>query len=176
MPRKAKHKPLTDLQLVILSTAAGREDRSPLPWPKSLKSSEIATRDAAVTALIKRGLLKEVHAPSKSSTWRRDNAGNAKALLLTEDGLAALAPTPAETKPATEKTSTKTKRNGTKAETIVGLLRSPAGASIAELMSATGWQAHSIRGFLSGTVAKRLGHTVHSAKAEGGERRYHVEA
>ena len=42
-------------------------------------------------------------------------------------------------------------------------------------MQASGWQAHSIRGFLSGTVAKRLGHTVRSMKADGRERRYHVE-
>ena len=176
MPRKANHKPISDLQLVILSTAAGREDRSPLPWPKALKSSETATRDAAVKALMKRGLLNEVLAPSRSSTWRRDGAGNAKAIQITEEGLAALPPTPVAAEPSAEKTSAKTKQNGTKAETIVALLRSPAGTSIAELMSATGWQAHSIRGFLSGTVAKRLGHTVHSARAEGGERRYHVEA
>ena len=43
-------------------------------------------------------------------------------------------------------------------------------------MSATGWQAHSIRGFLSGTVTKTLGIAVCSEKPDGSDRRYHVEA
>ena len=68
------------------------------------------------------------------------------------------------------------KTTGTKGEAILALLRSKRGATIADMMTATGWQAHSIRGFLSGTVAKRFGHTVRSVKADGGERRYHVAA
>jgi hypothetical protein len=59
---------------------------------------------------------------------------------------------------------------------MLALLQSEGGATIAELMAATGWQAHSIRGFLSGTVAKRLGHTVRSVQIEGEARRYRVEA
>ena len=58
---------------------------------------------------------------------------------------------------------------------MLSLLSRPDGASLEDLMQASGWQAHSIRGFLSGTVGKRLGHTVRSSKADGGERRYHVE-
>jgi len=48
------------------------------------------------------------------------------------------------------------------------------GASIAELSEATGWQTHSVRGFLSGTLRKKLGLTVISAKEDGG-RRYRLE-
>ncbi len=43
-------------------------------------------------------------------------------------------------------------------------------------MSATGWQAHSVRGFLSGTVGKKMGLKVVSSKAEDGGRRYSVSA
>jgi hypothetical protein len=43
-------------------------------------------------------------------------------------------------------------------------------------MKATSWQRHSIRGFLSGTVGKKMGLTVESKKAEDGERRYSVKA
>jgi hypothetical protein len=49
-----------------------------------------------------------------------------------------------------------TSRNGTKAALIVEMLRAPAGATIAGMMSATGWQSHSVRGFLAGSVRKRL--------------------
>jgi hypothetical protein len=43
-------------------------------------------------------------------------------------------------------------------------------------MKVTGWQAHSVRGFLSGTVSKKLGLTVISTKVEDGERTYSVKA
>jgi hypothetical protein len=41
-------------------------------------------------------------------------------------------------------------------------------------MSQTGWQAHSVRGFLSGTIAKKMGLSVESTKNEQGERHYRV--
>jgi hypothetical protein len=66
-------------------------------------------------------------------------------------------------------------REGSKAAKVLGLLRRPDGASLKELMKATGWLAHSVRGFLSGTVAKRLGLKLVSAKNEDGERRYTVQ-
>ena len=61
-----------------------------------------------------------------------------------------------------------------KSETIRGLLGRKGGASIAELSEATGWQTHSVRGFLSGTLRKKLGLTLISAKEDGG-RRYRLE-
>ena len=56
------------------------------------------------------------------------------------------------------------------------LLKRPGGVTSKELMKATGWQPHSVRGFLSGTVGKKLGLTVTSVKGEDGERTYSVEA
>ena len=67
-------------------------------------------------------------------------------------------------------------RDGSKAATVLDLLKRPDGATLAELMKATGWQAHSVRGFLSGTVSKKLGLAVTSTKAEDGERTYTVKA
>ena len=69
MPRKTQSKPLSDLQLVILSAAAGRHDRSALPWPKSLRA-EPGARDAAVRVLLKRGHVHEEHGATKSKAWR----------------------------------------------------------------------------------------------------------
>jgi hypothetical protein len=59
------------------------------------------------------------------------------------------------------------KRTANKSETIVALLRRPNGASIAELCKATGWQAHSVRGAISGTIKKKLGLKVISTKSDG---------
>jgi hypothetical protein len=67
-------------------------------------------------------------------------------------------------------------RPGTKAAKILSLLRRPGGASLAELRKATGWQAHSVRGFLSGTLKKKMGLRIHSAKRENGDRVYRVAA
>ena len=62
----------------------------------------------------------------------------------------------------------------TKTTVVLELLRRPTGASISDVMHATGWQGHSVRGFLSGTVKKKLGLVLASDKDKGGERRYRV--
>ena len=66
--------------------------------------------------------------------------------------------------------------DGSKAAKVLELLKRPGGATAKELMKATGWQPHSVRGFLSGTVGKKLGLTVVSIKGEDGERTYSVKA
>ena len=54
-------------------------------------------------------------------------------------------------------------------------MKRPQGVTLQELMTATAWQAHSVRGFLSGTVGKKMGLTVASGKGEDGERSYAVK-
>lgn len=61
---------------------------------------------------------------------------------------------------------------GTKAEQVIKLLQRKNGASIGDLQKATGWQAHSVHGFLSGTVKKRMGLPLKSEVTGKGERRY----
>ncbi|MEQ8747083.1 DUF3489 domain-containing protein [Pyruvatibacter sp.] len=65
-------------------------------------------------------------------------------------------------------------RTPSKASTIVGLLHGNDGASLAELQQATGWQPHSVRGFLSGTIKKRMGLALTSERDADGERRYRI--
>ena len=60
------------------------------------------------------------------------------------------------------------------AETVLGLLRRKKGASIDEMKTATGWQAHSLRGLLSGTIGKRMGLALESAPDKSGVRRYRI--
>ena len=67
-------------------------------------------------------------------------------------------------------------RDGSKAAKILDLLKRPEGAALSALMKATEWQAHSVRGFLSGSLRKKLGLTITSAKGADGERTYSVKA
>ncbi len=66
-------------------------------------------------------------------------------------------------------------RNGTKSAKVLDLLKRSGGATGKDLMKATGWQAHSVRGFISGVLGKKMGLTVTSTKVEDGERRYSLK-
>jgi hypothetical protein len=66
-------------------------------------------------------------------------------------------------------------REGSKKDMILELLRRKEGATIAEIAKMTNWQNHSIRGFISGTVSKKMGLAVESAKNDAGERTYRIE-
>ena len=66
-------------------------------------------------------------------------------------------------------------RQGSKTAKVLGLLKRSGGASLKELRKATGWQAHSVRGFLSGALGKKMGLTVTSTKAADEERRYSIK-
>jgi hypothetical protein len=61
---------------------------------------------------------------------------------------------------------------GNKTAVVLDLLRREGGATVDDIGSATGWQAHSVRGFISGVLGKRMGLTVELAKREDGKRVY----
>jgi hypothetical protein len=63
-------------------------------------------------------------------------------------------------------------RDGSKKAEVLELLRRKQGATLAEIMNATGWQAHSVRGFISGTLGKRMGLNVESIRGEDKPRTY----
>ena len=63
---------------------------------------------------------------------------------------------------------------GTKHSQLVQLLSRPEGASIEDMMQVTAWQQHSVRGFLAGTVKKKMGLALTSTKAAGDVRRYRI--
>jgi len=66
-------------------------------------------------------------------------------------------------------------RTGSKQAQVIEMLRHRQGASVAAIMKATGWQPHSVRGFLAGVVRKKLGLTLVSEKS-GDQRRYRIVA
>ena len=65
-------------------------------------------------------------------------------------------------------------RKGTKKDEFIRLLNQPSGASLNDLMEATGWQVHLVRGFISGILKKRLGLNVVRDTASDGLRRYRI--
>jgi len=112
-------------------------------------------------------------APETRKGRSRSAAGPKNPLTLpkpTESGAVGRMPKDAETIQSgmPEKTS--------KHEGVLRLLRRQDGATIDELMAATTWQAHSVRGFLSGTVRKKLGLNLISEVAGDGFRRYRIVA
>lgn len=64
-------------------------------------------------------------------------------------------------------------RAGTKGASVIAMLRSPAGATVAAMMQETGWQAHSVRGFLAGVIRRKLNLDLQSSKIDG-QRIYRV--
>lgn len=145
---------ITPAQQQLLATAAATED------------GMIDTPDTARTtgaALIKRGLL--ILVPQQDGLGR---------LLITEAGRAAL-----QASPATSPEASAAKAAGDagtksvagpigKIAILVTLLKGPNGATIETMMEATGWQAHSVRGAISGSIKKKLGHPVSSEKNDTG--------
>ncbi len=75
---------------------------------------------------------------------------------------------------ATNATPVPPARTGTKQATLIDLLRRPGGATIADLVKATGWQPHSVRGAISGALKKKLGLTVTSEPIEKRGRVYRI--
>ena len=87
---------------------------------------------------------------------------------------------PAKVKPAHKDSQAKKAakaprvRQGSKTAKVVTLLQQSGGVTLKRLMKATGWQPHSVRGFLSGTLGKKMGLRIESRKTHDGERLYSV--
>jgi len=197
-PKEAPMPQLTDAQLVILSAAAGRKDQAVLPLPKSLKIKGTTVTNI-LYSLRKKGLLEEKPTARGAVGWRDDKDGRRKMLVITEAGFAALDGAPkiepskraasaksqtkkvrigAEPKKVTIKTnsaaSAPTIRVGTKQALLIGLMQRKTGATLDEAVEATGWQRHSVRGAISGTLKKKLGLAVASEKVDGRGRVYRI--
>jgi hypothetical protein len=176
---------LSDTELVMLSRAAQRDDRA-IELPTNLKPE---AAEKIVGKLLKGGLVEEVRASGSLPVWRRSEGEGAFALLVTPAGLSAIG-TEEEPRPAARKAAqraqaprrdtTAAKRKGapqrrpapkaaagSKQDKILDLLRRPQGATIPVLMKATGWQAHSLRGFFAGTIRKKLKLKLTSDKGDG---------
>jgi Protein of unknown function (DUF3489) len=175
---------LSDTQLVILSAAAQRTNRSLIPFPKGLTSKGTAL-SKVVETLCKRNLAEE-RTSDGSFGWRRDKDGASIGLFITTNGLLALGLDGAEKselQPADASTTPKCKTAPakrpaapvqTKQVVVIEMLRRKPGASIQDIIAKTKWQPHSVRGFFSGIVRKKLKLPLVSDVGEDGLRRYHI--
>ena len=171
---------LTDTQIRILELAAARADALAMPLPKGLHG---AVAKKAVARMIDHGLLEEVDAniARGEPLWRETGDGHGTTLIATDAGLEAIGLSPAEIstrlnrrepEPEPIDATPSTPRVGTKQARLIEMLSAPDGATIVEISEETGWQAHSIRGAISGQLRKKLGLSVTSEKIEGRGRTY----
>jgi hypothetical protein len=79
-----------------------------------------------------------------------------------------------EPRPKDDATGAKGAREGSKTAKVLELVRQPGSATLKEIMAATEWQAHSVRGFISGQLTKKMGLKIESIKREDGERAYSI--
>ena len=170
---------LSDTQRIILSAASQRTDRLALPLPKSLKGG---AAHKVVTALIEKGFLREVKANRKLNdpVWRDSDEGKGLTLIITEAGFAAIGievepPQTKAQKPEPKPAPTERKaREGTKQALVIEMLRRAEGATIPEIVEATHWACHTVRGALAGALKKKLGLVIESHKDDVRGRTYRV--
>jgi hypothetical protein len=173
---------LTDTQNIILSAGAQRPDNIALPLPKGLAG---AAAKMAVSKMIEHGWLQEVDAKMRRGEplWRETGDGHGTSLVVTDAGLLAIGIEPLAMKVGVAsrggvKAQPEVKhpllRTETKQALLIAMLQRPDGATMAEIIAATGWQAHSARGAMSGALGKKLGLAVVSAKEDARGRVYRI--
>ena len=191
---------LSDAQLVILSAAAQRADGSLLPLPESLAAKGAALNRVIIETLCKRKLAEERRTINGAPEWRRDEEHRPLGLFITKSGLLALgidetekpkpaqaaASMPRQRKTAAAKPRSKARKasaarskkqaatSQSKQDVVIQMLRRRSGVTIEDIIAKTGWQPHSVRGFFSGLVKKKLKLPLISEVGKNGVRRYHI--
>ena len=175
---------LTETQTLVLNAGAQRPENIALPLPKGLAG---AAAKMAVSKMIEHGWLQEVDANLRRNEplWRETGDGHGTTLVVTDAGLLAIGidPVVVKTVVAIREQAAKaatpkppTQRAGTKQAQIIAMLQRPEGATIAEIVEATSWQAHTARGTISGALKKKLGLRIAAEKVEGRGRVYKLPA
>ena len=178
---------LSDTQLVFLSEAAQHPERA-LAIPDRLRGGALAR---VVGPLLAKGLVEAVPHRGEMPVYKVEQDRGRTALVITDAELLALG---IEPEPATEEASDaevteagllasadgkaadrlRRLRTGTKQELLIAMLRRPEGATVPEVVAATGWQPHTVRGTIAGALKKKLGLKIASEKVEERGRVYRI--
>ena len=190
---------LSDTQLVMLSAAAKRDDGSLLPFPESL-TVKGAALSKVVETLSNRKLVEERQVINGAPEWRHDEQRGFLGLFITKSGLLILGVDETEkTKPTQAASVTRQRKTAAaksyskvrkvsaakpkgrgampsqcKQDLVIQMLRRQSGVTIKDIIAKTGWQPHSVRGFFSGLVKRKLKLPLGSAVGKDGVRRYHI--
>jgi hypothetical protein len=142
-----------------------------------MKNEETTTADTAAAVAAQGAHVAPEKVPSKNAATRKKSAAKGRKTAKGGKTKAAAPKKGAKAaKKAAKPTAAKnasTPRAGSKGAKILEMIGRAKGATLAEIMKATGWQAHSVRGFLS-TAARKLGIKIESAKNEAGDRVHRI--
>jgi Protein of unknown function (DUF3489) len=195
--KAAEHKPanqatisikLSDTQRIVLSCAAKCDDGA----AKRPERTTVKAAQKLAATLIAKGLVREIRARADMPVWRRNEAGRAIALVVTELGREAIkgddggqsndaaldapAPSIASGEPsqiaALSRSERTIPRQGSKLAEVVALLGRKQGVGIEELTSTTGWLPHSTRAALTGL--RKRGYAIERSRSEQGGSVYRI--
>ncbi len=173
----------TDTQTAILKAAASCPDGNIEPLPSNIRGG---ARAKVIEGLLARGLIVETEGhylltdAGYAAVGKRRPVPKGVQKMGPHDGVAKRDATDDLTKSEATHALQKleatapTIRPGTKLAAIVEAMRHPGGATIAQMMVRTGWQAHTIRGAISGMIRKHLGYEVITEKGADGQRVYRI--
>jgi hypothetical protein len=137
---------LNETQLILLATAANRDNGSPMPLPDTVTAPADRVRKA-IAALLKSSYIEEGEVQDASLAWRMDGEAHIGIRIGDAGRIAIGAGEPLAAQAAPGKKQTKTAM-------VLALLLRGEGATLAELISATGWQPHTTRAALTGLRKK----------------------
>lgn len=168
---------LTDTQREVLKLATQRPDGNIEPLPPNLRGG---ARNKVIEGLLTRALI-----VTKGNQHVLSDAGYA-AVGRKRKPHAPVTPTTKAKAPVAATRARKGQeraeatqpvphiRENSKQAAVIAMLRRPDGATITQVMEATGWQAHTVRGTFAGALKKKLGLSLTSEKPEDGERVYRI--
>ena len=163
---------LSETQTTVLSGACAREDGFIFPVTANIKGGAVGN---VLKSLLKRGLIEEISAADPDTVWRHDEDIGSITLRATPLAYSVLGQSEETLSSEIEHRATPAatiQRRPSKQAMLIEMLEVPDGATIAQIVEATGWQPHTVRGAISGALKKKLGLNVLSEKVEGRGRVY----
>ena len=165
---------LTPAQHAILAYALEHTDGKIDWFPDNIKGG---ARKKVLDGLFNRALITSdgtnwfVAAEGYDAMWR---ARPVPAPLVADPEIEATVAAAEATWAAERATAKPRTRENSKQAEVIRMLQRPEGATVQQICETTGWQAHTVRGTLAGAFKKKLGLTIVSDKAQGGERVYRI--